>query len=290
MGGGTWTRDKFATYSTSIGRSVDSKGAISGNYRAQEMFKQRRIAPELDPMNVIRECCDSEEHPNTKPVILALDVTGSMGGASVKVAKELNVIMTELYGKVKDVEFLTMGIGDLAYDSAPIQASQFESDIRIAEQLDKIYFEGGGGGNSYESYTAAWYFGLNHCKLDCWNRGKKGIIITLGDEPLNPYLPATPLSLSTGAKMQGDVETSELYKEVTQKYEVYHLAVDDRETSYWRYADKIKSSFGKYLDGNHLKVVNMDNLANTIVGIVVNSEENILAETVNTNENGEISW
>lgn len=290
MGGGTWTREKFATYSTSIGRSVDSKGAISGNYRAQEMFKQRRIAPELDPMNVIRECCDSEEHPNTKPVILALDVTGSMGGASVKVAKELNVIMTELYGKVKDVEFLIMGIGDLAYDSAPIQASQFESDIRIAEQLDKIYFEGGGGGNSYESYTAAWYFGLNHCKLDCWNRGKKGIIITLGDEPLNPYLPMEPLALSTGNKIQDDVESDELYKEVTQKYDVYHLAVDDRETSYRRYEDRIKSSFGKYLDENHLKVVNMDNLANTIVGIVANSEENMAVGTVRTDENGAISW
>ena len=290
MGGGTWTRDKFAKYSTNIGRSVDSKGAISGNYRAQEMFMQRRIAPELDPKNVIRECCDSEEHPNTKPVILALDVTGSMGGASVKVAKELNVIMTELYGKVKDVELLIMGIGDLAYDSAPIQASQFESDIRIAEQLDKIYFEGGGGGNSYESYTAAWYFGLNHCKLDCWNRGKKGIIITLGDEPLNPYLPMEPLALSTGNKIQDDVESDELYKEVTQKYDVYHLAVDDRETSYWRYEDRIKSSFGKYLDENHLKVVNMDNLANTIVGIVVNSAKNIPTGTVNTDENGEISW
>ena len=290
MGGGRWTRDTFATYSANVGRTVDSTGSIAGNYRAQEMFKQRRIAPELDPKNVIRECCDSEEHPNTKPVILALDVTGSMGGASVKVAKELNVIMTELYGKVKDVEFLIMGIGDLAYDSAPIQASQFESDIRIAEQLDKIYFEGGGGGNSYESYTAAWYFGLNHCKLDCWNRGKKGIIITLGDEPLNPYLPMEPLALSTGNKIQDDVESDELYKEVTQKYDVYHLAVDDRETLYWRYEDRIKSSFGKYLDENHLKVVNMDNLANTIVGIVVNSAKNIPTGTVNTDENGEISW
>lgn len=290
MGSGLWTRNSFRDYTATKKMSVNADGSIVGNYSAQEMFKQRRIAPELDPKNVIRECCDSEEHPNTRPVILALDVTGSMGGASVKVAKELNVIMTELYEKVQDVEFMIMGIGDLSYDNAPIQASQFESDIRIAEQLDKIYFEAGGGGNAYESYTAAWYFGLNHCKLDCWNRGKKGIIITLGDEPLNPYLPATPLSLSTGAKIQGDIETSELYKEVTQKYEVYHLAVDDRETSYWSYVDKIKSSFGKYLDENHLKVVNMDNLANTIVGIVVNSEENILAETVNTNENGEISW
>lgn len=290
MGGGRWTRDTFATYSANVGRTVDSTGSIAGNYRAQEMFKQRRIAPELDPKNVIRECCDSEEHPNTRPVILALDVTGSMGGASVKVAKELNVIITELYDKVQDVEFMIMGIGDLSCDDAPIQASQFESDIRIAEQLDKIYFEGGGGGNSYESYTAAWYFGLNHCKLDCWNRGKKGIIITIGDEPLNPYLPMSPLGLSTGNKIQDDVETDELYKEVIQKYDVYHLAVEDRETSYWRYADRIKSSFGKYLDENHLKVVNMNNLANTIVGIVANSEEKILAGTVNTDENGEISW
>lgn len=290
MGGGTWTRDKFATYSTSIGRSVDSKGAISGNYRAQEMFKQRRIAQELDPKNVIRECCDSEEHPNTKPVILALDVTGSMGGASVKVAKELNVIMTELYGKVKDVEFLIMGIGDLAYDSAPIQASQFESDIRIAEQLDKIYFEGGGGGNSYESYTAAWYFGLRHCKLDCWGRSKKGIIITLGDEPLNPYLPKNPLSEVTGDKLQGDVETDDLYKQVIEKYEVYHLAVNDAETSYRWHETEIKNTFGKYLDENHLKVVNMDNLSTTIVDIITNLKVAVSPEIANTNENGEISW
>ena len=290
MGGGTWTRDKFATYSTSIGRSVDSKGAISGNYRAQEMFKQRRIAPELDPKNVIRECCDSEEHPNTRPVILALDVTGSMGGASVKVAKELNVIMTELYGKVKDVEFLIMGIGDLSYDNAPIQASQFESDIRIAEQLDKIYFEGGGGGNSYESYTAAWYFGLRHCKLDCWERGKKGIIITLGDEPLNPYLPQNALSEATGDKLQGDVETVDLYKQVIEKYEVYHLAVDDVETSYRWHERVIKDTFGKYLDENHLKIVNMDNLASTIVEIVANSEKSAVVGKMHTDENGEISW
>lgn len=290
MGGGKWTRDTFATYSANVGRTVDSTGSIAGNYRAQEMFKQRGIAPELDPKNVIRECCDSEEHPNTRPVILALDVTGSMGGASVKVAKELNVIMTELYDKVQDVEFMIMGIGDLSCDDAPIQASQFESDIRIAEQLDKIYFEGGGGGNSYESYTGAWYFGLNHCKLDCWNRRKKGIIITIGDEPLNPYLPMSPLGLSTGNKIQDNVETDELYKEVIQKYDVYHLAVEDRETSYWRYADRIKSSFGKYLDENHLKVVNMDNLPNTIVDIVVNSVENIPAGTVNTDATGAISW
>jgi hypothetical protein len=129
----------------------------------------------------MRLCCDSEEHPETVPVILALDVTGSMGKAAEKIAKKLNVIMTKLFGEVKDIEFMTIGIGDLAYDSYPIQATQFESDIRIAEQLGKIYFEFGGGTNPYESYTAAWYFGLHNTELDCWKRNKKGIIVTIGD-------------------------------------------------------------------------------------------------------------
>lgn len=60
-----------------------------------------------------------------------------MGSAATDVAKKLNYVMTELYKQVKDVQFMIMGIGDLAYDSAPIQISQFESDIRIAEQLTK---------------------------------------------------------------------------------------------------------------------------------------------------------
>ena len=291
MGSGAWTSSSFANYSTSRGRSYDhDTGALRGDYSAQDMFKQRRIAEELNPKNVIRECCDSSEHPNTIPVILGLDVTGSMGSSAVEVAKKLSVVMTELYNKVKDVEFLVMGIGDLAYDNAPIQASQFESDIRIAEQLDKVYFEGGGGGNSYESYTAAWYFGSRHAKLDCWGRGKKGIIITMGDEPLNPYLPRVPLERATGDNLQGDVETSDLYREASEKYDIYHLNVDHR--SYSHYDEEINSSFGKYLDSKHLRKVNLNSIADEIIDIIVSAVE---GQTISVNETvGEqgsgISW
>ena len=289
MGSGSWTRDSFKSYSTSMGRSVSSTGDVSGSYHAQDMFKQRMIAPELNPLNVMRECCDSQEHPNTIPVILGLDVTGSMGGAAVEVAKKLNVVMTSLYEKVTDVEFMIMGIGDLAYDHAPIQASQFESDIRIAEQLDKIYFEGGGGGNSYESYTAAWYFGIRHTKLDCWNRGRKGIIITMGDEPLNPYLLKSQLSTATGDNLQGDVETKDLYEETSRKFDIYHLAVNDSQTSYRYHESGIKESFRKYLDENHLRVVSMDNIANAIVDIVTCAATGTAAENT-SNTSGMISW
>lgn len=293
MGCGSWTSDSFKSYSKSVGRSVSKSGVIDSVYSNQEMFKARTIDPALNPKNVIRECCDSAEHPNTLPVILALDVTGSMGDAAVEVAKKLNIIMTKLYEKISDVEFMVMGIGDLAYDDCPIQASQFESDIRIAEQLDKIYFEFGGGGNSFESYTAAWYFGSRHTKLDCLNRGRKGIIITIGDEQLNPYLPLkgrrSGLMEATGDNLQSDVETKDLYDEASQKFNIYHLDVSHGYR--WDKEDEIEKSYKKYLDDIHFRKVTMDSIANEIVDIIINEAENNITDTVVTPSNSEgITW
>ena len=269
MGSGTWTRNAFTSYTTTKGYAVSTDGAVTGmSANVQDNFKSRMLVTDLDPKNVIRECVDSTEHPNTKPVILALDVTGSMGRAAMEVAKQINVVMTKLYENITDVEFLVMGIGDLAYDRAPIQASQFESDIRIAEQLDKIYFEGGGGGNSYESYTAAWYFGLNHTKLDCWNRGQKGVIITMGDEPMNPYLPKKALSDVTGDDLQSDVETAQLYADASEKFDIYHLYV---KHGYGRYQEDVHKTFGQFLDEKHLKDTSVDKIADDIIEIVTNA-------------------
>ena len=266
MGGGYWRKEDFERYSAGMGRKVGADGHVdtSGMRGAQDMYRAVGIDPKLDPYKVKRECCDNDEHPATVPVILALDVTGSMGGALLKTASSLGVIMQDILDKYKDVEFMIMGIGDLSYDRGPIQISQFESDIRIAEHLDKIWFERGGGGNSFESYTAAWYMGLHHTALDCWKRGQKGIIITLGDEPLNPYLPGGRLEQLTGDRLQGDVETRDLYRSALEKFEIFHVAVDDPGDCYRRYAGQIKSSFGPLLK-KRLRVSTLDKLPRTIL-------------------------
>lgn len=291
MGGGSWTAQSFVSYSTARGYDYSTTThSIVGDYSAQDMFKSRHIDAMLDPKNVRRECCDSDEHPNSKPVILALDVTGSMGDGAVKVAKSLNNIMENLYESVEDVEFMVMGIGDLYCDSAPIQASQFESDIRIAEQLDKIYFEGGGGANGYESYTAAWYFGLYNCELDCWKRGKKGTIITIGDEPLNPYLQKSELKRVLGnIGHDTPTETEDLYKAVIEKYNVYHIALDDRSTSYRWYEGTIENSW-KPLLGDHLHVSTLNELPKTIAEIVKksNSDDTVVDTFVDIWDNNTV--
>lgn len=301
MGYGSWDADAYVNYSTSTGRSTSSHTVDNGDgsfttyttlnaaYGAQDIFKSSSMHPKMSPYKVTRECNDSEEHPNTVPVILALDVTGSMGSAAAEVAKKLNVVMSQLYEKVTDVEFMVMAIGDLAYDRAPIQIAQFEADIRVAEWLDKVYFERGGGGNQFESYTGAWYMGCRHMMLDSWKRGKKGIMITLGDEPLNPYLPKERLADVTGDNLQGDVETSDLYKEASRKFDIYHIAVDDSATSYRHYVPMIDSTWGKLLDSEHLRVATLDEIVPTIVDIVVNAA-GATDSMEFVNAGGEISW
>ena len=271
MGSGVWTKERFEAYAS--GRyGVGAAELERMDLRTQEVFRQRRISRNLDPRGVLRKCHDSEEHPNTLPVILALDVTGSMGKAAVKTATRLNRIMTGIFsaGDVRDVEFCVMAIGDIHYDSAPIQISQFESDIRIAEQLDEVYFEGGGGGNNYESYTAAWYMGLEHCELHCWDRGKKGLIITMGDEMPNPALNARELGSVTGDSLQADVDTQTLLSRVREKYEVYHLSVDDPCSSYRNNQRRydLDAAWTQLLGQGHYQVVSVNGLDKAISSIV----------------------
>ena len=274
MGYGAWRREDFVDYSKRMNRTVGKDGSLTGSYSNQELFLARHLDPALNPRGVIRECCDSEEHPQTLPVILALDVTGSMGQAAVEVAKKLNVIMTKLYDQMSDVQFMVMGIGDFAYDQHPLQVTQFEADIRIAEQLDKLYFEFGGGGNSYESYTASWYFALHHTRLDAWKRDQKGILITMGDERLNPYIPIKGSRCRfadvTGDALQGDVQTKELFRDVREKYELYHLDVNHRGGYD---AEGIRKSWRAFLDREHFRVVTIDEITDAIVRIVTGARD-----------------
>lgn len=297
MGDGHWTTTAYNSYTTTA-YGVDSITFSTMDYNAQEIYKNRRLAKVLNPKNVTRLCCDSDEHPNTLPVILALDVTGSMGDASVRVAQKLNEIMTALYedDTIHDIEFCVMGIGDLSYDDAPIQMSQFESDIRIAEQLDQIYFEAGGGGNHYESYSAAWYMGVNHCDLDCWKRGQKGIIITLGDELPNPYLPRAELYSTVGDNVQGDINSKKLLEEAKEKFDIFHIAVNDNSTSYSYYNERynIDKEWKNFIGEENYYVETLNSLANAIINIIKNHQTSntvtFAVPNLTVSENNEVIW
>ena len=110
----------------------------------------------------------------------------------------------------------------------------------------------------------------------------------MGDEPLNPYLPKDALAKVTGDNLQGDVETAELYKAASEKFDIYHLNV--KHGGDW-YDAEIHSTYGKYLDKQHFKDTTVNKIANDIVEIVTNafSNANVSTSAVVSSSDG-ISW
>ena len=273
MGSGSWSTDSWSTYSS---KNIDTKRSVSGS---SGIYSSTKMDNELNPKDVkFRESCDSVEHPNSSPIIVALDVTGSMGSVLESIARKgLNTLITEVYNRkpIKDPHIMFMGIGDVEYDSQPLQVTQFEADIRIAEQLQKIYFERGGGGNDSESYTLPWYFANYHTKIDSYSkRGQKGLLFTIGDECPPKKIGKDKITEFIGDEMQSDFTTEELLNSVAREWEVFHLIIE--EGSFCRRnKDRVVKEWTDLLGQNAIIVSDHTKIAEIIVSILqrINGEE-----------------
>src|SRR5437764_374731 len=107
-----------------------------------------RILPALDPTQFrIRESRSSTINPKPTPVIVALDVTGSMGRVVEAMRKGLGLLFEQIIERrpVTDPHVLAMAVGDFECDGAPVQATQFEADpVTIGKQIEDLYLERGG--------------------------------------------------------------------------------------------------------------------------------------------------
>lgn len=173
----------YGSYSAKDWAKLKASKKLSANQSVEEVFQNQKCNPKMDPKFIqTRECFDSTDHPHTTPIVVGLDVTGSMGYLAVKVATEaLNELITKLYstGAIEDPALMCAAYGDYQ-DVSPLQVTQFESDIRIAEQLLEIYFEGCGSGDV--SPTLLWEFLDKHTNIDAVNKRKqKGFVFTIGD-------------------------------------------------------------------------------------------------------------
>jgi len=174
----------YSSWSTSAYRSVTASrtsGPVSEVFRGE-----KSIDPLMDPRSLtFREARDSEHHPNSVPIIVAFDVTGSMGHVPKLFATELlGKLMRMLVegGYVTDPQLLFAAVGDAVSDRAPLQVGQFESGLEMDMWLTKIWLEGGGG-DAPESYPLVDWFAAYHTKTDHFeSRGKKGYLFIIGDE------------------------------------------------------------------------------------------------------------
>lgn len=279
MGYTRWSDSDWRSYAGTT--STKSTAAI---------FSKKGIDPDLDPKGVsLRESRDSLLNPCSTAIIVGLDVTGSMDCVLGTMAKTgLGTLISEIYARrpVSDPHLMLMGIGDAeAGDEAPLQATQFEADISIAGQLEKIWLEKGGGGNNHESYTLPWYFAATRTSIDCFEkRGKKGYLFTVGDEQAPPRLRGEDIERTLGEYIGSDFTASQLLVNVSRMYDVFHLVVE--EGSYYRQSgDKVLRSWRDLLGQRTLRLSDHTKLAEVIVS-AIEVNEGADAKTVSSSWDG----
>lgn len=242
MGSSSWSDTSYRSYAKATNLEASTR---------EQVFTSRNLKSTLDPSKVmvnsgplkgmqLRESRDSDVNPESTPIIVGLDVTGSMGFVAEYIAKTgLQKLMNDIYETqpVKGPHIMFSGIGDVrAYDTAPLQVSQFEPDIKIIEQLRELYLEGGGGGNNHESYDLPWYFAATRTAHDNFDkRGQKGYLFTIGDEPP----PDRALTRDQIAQVFGNAGDLPIHKSVNEtlaaaqeRYKVFHIIAE--EGSYYR--------------------------------------------------------
>ncbi|MCQ2483369.1 MAG: hypothetical protein MJ153_07795 [Clostridia bacterium] len=203
-----------------------------------QIFTARQCDSRYDPKFIgNREARDSEEHPLTTPIIIGVDVTGSMGYLSTQIIKEsLNDLMQQFYSgeEISDPQLMFAAIGDAVCDSAPLQVTHFESDIRIAEQLMDLWLENRGG-DIPEDYELLWYFAAKHTDIDSYNkRGKKGFCFTIGDAGCHELLNTGSIKRIFDDDVKFNISSVKLAESASEKYELFHIVIGDQSFNFDR--------------------------------------------------------
>lgn len=252
MGGGTYNASLRYT-------RAEASGYYDNTISNSTIFYQTDLGKanqEMLPYNIVRESRDSEEHPESISIIIALDVTGSMSNIPREFIKDgLPTIMKTLQdNNIEHAQVCFVAVGDHEVDAYPLQVGQFESSDELMDKwLQMVYLECGGGGNAGESYGLAWKFAADHVQFDSFTkRNQKGFLFTIGDEPNLRKYPGTSLNSIFGGQNRTEYD-SDLFQRASEKWNCYHIFI---EHSY----RKCDSAWKQLLGDSNLKVVSNYNL------------------------------
>lgn len=239
MGGGSWDP---GTYTRSTKAKIDSGTSFSyssstytksrDTWAVHEDLDPKKVAGSASPLagQIVRESRDNDEHPNATPLAVFFDETGSMGSTPRLIQSKLPDLFGLLLrkGYVEDPQIMTGAYGDALSDRVPLQVSQFESDNRIDDALDKLFLEGNGGGNHGESQWLTWYYLARHTATDAWDkRQKQGYAFFIGDEIVHDPKVSEVKQYINPDCTDESLTLEGIVKELLVKWDAYVFVIDN---------------------------------------------------------------
>ena len=267
MGGSSFDYGQYTTYTKSKTTAT-----------RDELFTSSQLLDEVNPAKIkngYREACDSTDNPNSTPVIISLDATGSMGFIpEYMVRTGLGELFKNIYDHkpVSDPQVLFSIYGDvIAGDPAPFGVGQFESQADLLTAgLEKFWLGGcRGGGNGFETGSLAYYFALNKTKTDAFTkRGQKGFLITIGDEPPETSLSIANIKKVFGDEIESDITFVQMIEQVSRTWIPIHIIIEEGSHVRGYGLDAVKGPWTELLGPNAIVCSDHTKLAEVIVAVM----------------------
>lgn len=216
----------YGSYKAKDWDKLRNSRGINSSSSVNDIFRNKEVDPKYNPRNInVRESRDSADSPESTPIIIGFDDTGSMGYLAQEIAQNsLNKTLTEIYDKnpVTNPHVMCAAIGN-AGDVGPLQVTQFEADIKIVEQLLDLWIPLRGCGDSGDPLI--WYFAAKHTSIDSWEkRGKKGFLFTIGDDTIKRSIFNDKIYDIFGDSINKlYMEPEEFLEMAQEKYHVFHI-------------------------------------------------------------------
>jgi hypothetical protein len=174
---------------------------------------------------------------STNPLIIAVDVTGSMASWPFEIFDRLPLLFNTLSQYREDLEICFVAIGDSGVDQWPLQVTNFASGFDLEQLLGSLYGEGGGG-DAPESYGLFAHWVNTHVTTP--NADEKPFLIVFGDAPMHESTPADQVNHFLGQKVRGKVDSYKAWQKVTENWNTWFLR---RPTG--RPGDRVDEQWGK---------------------------------------------
>ena len=162
----------------------------------------------------------STESPN--PLIVAVDVTGSMASWPAEIFDRLPLLYNTLSQYRPDLEICFAAIGDAKVDRWPLQVTSFASGFDLEQQLGALYGEGGGG-DAPESYGLFAHWVNTHVQVP--NAKEPPFMIVFGDITMHEKTPREQVQAVLGDADigMGDHDAIDAWKQLSQRWNTWFL-------------------------------------------------------------------
>jgi len=190
--------------------------------KAYDVHVNRSYSDAKASTNLVKKetICESRIASNcTNPLIIFVDVTGSMGEWPATMFSKLPYLEHEAKEYLgADTEICFGAVGDAYSDSYPLQVRPFDKGEALKQRMLELIIEGNGGGQMSETYELAALYALHNVDIP---NAIKPVLIMIGDEKPYPVVSQDMAKSVAGVSIEGTITAEQIFSSLMRKYDVY---------------------------------------------------------------------